>query len=198
MHSHVFIAVNIFDMIKNNLQGHLIAANPSNPLDELDRSVILLTSHTGNSSVGLQINRVLPELSLANIANNIGIWIDDDHPVYGGGSVGINKIHVIHTNDWTGHTTVRITKDLCVTNDISVLAAISRGEGPEQIRACAGFWLWEDGQLDQQLGNTPSEFDRHKWETVPATIDNVFGSSGLEQWHEVLEASARMQVANWF
>ena len=185
-------------MIKNNLQGHLLAANPSNPRDELDRSVILLTSHTSNSSEGLQINRVLPELSLANIANNIGIWIDDDHPVYCGGSVGINKIHVIHTNDWTGHTTVRITKDLCVTNDISVLSAISRGEGPEYIRACAGFWLWEDGQLDQQLDNKIDGVDRHKWETVPATIDNVFGSTGIEQWHESLEASARMQVSLWF
>jgi putative transcriptional regulator len=185
-------------MIKNNLQGHLLAANPSNPRDELDRAVILLTSHTSGSSVGLQINRVLPELSLANIANNIGIWIDDDHPVYCGGSVGVNKIHVIHTNDWQGHTTVRITKDLCVTNDISVLAAISRGEGPDQIRACAGFWLWEDGQLDQQLGNTPAEFDRYKWETVPATIENVFESLGIEQWHNTLEASARMQVSLWF
>lgn len=182
-------------MTNKNLQSHLIAANPANPRDEMDQAVILITNHSVKLSVGLQINRVIPDLTLTTVARDLGIWYEGDCPIYHGGNNSRNKIHVVHSNDWSSLSTVIINEELSVTNDISVLAAISRGEGPEHFKPCAGYWTWEEGDLDLQVSDPRSS---HKWETVPATAANVFGSDGSEQWRSVLEASAKLAVDVWF
>jgi len=182
-------------MIKKSLQAHLLAANPNNPDDDLGRSVILLTSYTASISIGLQINRMLSNITLPGVANNLGIWYEGNDSVYYGGNSGVNKIHIIHSSDWSGPTTIKLSNDISITNDITILAAISQGEGPELYRACAGHWVWENGDLTRQLENRDS---LHKWEPVPATMENIFSLDGYEQWRSILEESARHQVAHWF
>jgi putative transcriptional regulator len=185
-------------MTKKNYQGHLLAANPSNPHDELDRAVILLLTHNDKAALGIQINMPLDHLSMDAISSNLGIELGTEDVAYRGGNNNVNKISVIHSTDWTGHSSVLINEHLAVTNDISVLAALSRGEGPEFYRACAGYWLWEPGQLDEQLNPQTNKNTRYKWEAVPARPENIFGKDGNEQWHDILEESARHQVAAWF
>lgn len=185
-------------MPKKSYVGQLIAANPLNPKDNLNHSVILIVTHTPDLALGLQINRPLFDLNLAEVSDQVGIFVDSQEPVYHGGNMGPNKIHVIHSNDWSGLTTVQITDQLSVTNDISVLAALSQGEGPEFYRACAGFCAWESGQLDAQITAKPNSTVKHRWEIAPATMENVFDSgANLDHWHRVIEAAAREQVSNW-
>lgn len=183
-------------MTKKNYQGHLLAANPNNPRDELDRAVILLIGYGADTVFGLQINNPYDDLNIKSISDNIGIDLDIDAGIYRGGSNGLGKISVVHSADWTGLSTVLISENLAVTNDISVLAALSRGEGPEYFRACAGHWLWERSQLESQLD--PHTKTRYKWEAVPARLETVFGLEGEEQWQTALEESARHQVSAWF
>lgn len=183
-------------MTKKNYQGHLLAANPNNPCDELEKAVILLIGYGSDTVFGLQINSPYDDLNIRNISANIGIDIDVDANIYRGGSNGISKISVIHSTDWTGISTVLISENIAVTNDISVLTALSRGEGPEYYRACAGHWLWERGQFDNQLD--PHTATRYKWEVVPARMETVFELEGSEQWRTTLEESARHQVRAWF
>ena len=182
-------------MIKKSLQAHLLAANPNNPRDDLERAVILLTSHTAGISIGLQINRLVNNLTLPSVAHNLGVWYQGDDAVYYGGNSGANKIHIIHSSDWSGPTTVNINEDISISNDITILAAISQSEGPELYRACAGHWVWENGDLTRQLEDRDS---LHKWEPVPVSLDNIFSSDGDQQWRSILEESARHQVALWF
>jgi putative transcriptional regulator len=185
-------------MTKKNYRGYLLAANPSNPRDELDGAVILLLSHTSETAIGLQINMPFENLTLDSVSANLGIEIDSMDSVYQGGSNNVNKISIVHSTDWTGTSTVLINEHLAVTNDISVLAAISRGEGPELYRACAGYWMWDSGQLDDQMDPQTNKNTRYKWEAVPAKLEDVFELSGSDQWRATLEASARHQVAVWF
>lgn len=185
-------------MTKKNYQGHLLAANPSNPRDELDQAVILLLSHTSETAIGLQINMPFEQLTLDSVSENLGISIDVTDPIYQGGSNNVNKISVIHSTDWTGMSTVLLTEHLAVTNDISVLAAISRGEGPEYYRACAGYWMWDSKQLEEQLDPKTNSRTRYKWEAVPAKPVDIFDLDGGDQWRATLESCARHQVAAWF
>lgn len=178
--------------------GQLIAANPANPKGSLERSVILIVTHTEEMTLGLQINRPMLELSLSDISDQIGIFIDCDDPVYYGGSVNSNKIHVIHSNDWSGLTTVNITKQISVTNDLSVLTALAGSEGPEKYKACAGFWAWEAGQLEAQLKGYGKSV-KYRWEMIPATPRLIFDSGNeLDQWNTVIKESAKAQISNWF
>ena len=182
--------------INLNYKGHLLAANPLNPVDSMYKSVILIVSHTDKVAIGLQINQSIKELSLQSVSDSIGLWYEGQDPVWYGGNINNSKIHVIHSTDWSGLSTIQITDDLSVTNDISVLTALSNGEGPEFFRACAGYRTWENGVLDWQLD--AGENVTHKWETVPATSELVFNGEGAEQWRKVLSASARRQVGIWF
>ncbi len=186
-------------MIKKNYAGQLLAANPSNPKDGDQTAVIFIITNNGPTTVGLQINQTINNPSLGHICSNIGIFYDGSEPLYWGGQISQNKIHVVHSLDWEGFTTVKITEDLGVTNDISVLAAISRNEGPEYFRACVGYWLWENGRFEQQID--PKQFpsgEVSRWETVPATIENIFAETNEDQWRATLEESARKQASSWF
>lgn len=182
---------------KKKYPGHLLVSNPNNPRDELSKSVILIVSHTERMAVGLQINNPLEDINLQDVANNLGMDYPNPDLLYYGGNMSTNKIHVVHSNDWQGMTTVQLNDEISVTNDISVLAALSRGEGPEFFRACAGYWLWDDHRLDLQL-NPRFKDEPHKWEITPADSRIIFDGEGPEQWRVALDHAAKYQVNAWF
>jgi putative transcriptional regulator len=183
-------------MTKKKYVGHLLIANPNNPRDELSKSVMLLVTHTAQNAIGLQINNAVDNLNLKVIADRLNIQYLNDDPLYHGGNIGTHQIHVVHSSDWKGVTTVQLTENLSVTNDISVIAALVQGEGPRYFRACAGYCAWSEGKLDQQL-NPKYDGDPYKWEVVPATLSNVFELEGADQWRSAIDESAQYQVDSW-
>jgi putative transcriptional regulator len=190
--------VNKSTMTNKKYAGHLLVANPNNPRDELSKSVILLVTHTDKLGIGLQLNNPLEEIDLQTVAFNSNIdYPHEGDPLYYGGNISMNKIHVVHSNDWKGLSTVKLNDQISVTNDISVLAALSRGEGPEHFRACAGYWLWENSMLDDMLSPRNKNYP-HKWETVPANLKNVFNGEGPDHWRTALDQAAKYQVGAWF
>lgn len=184
-------------MPKKKYDGYLLAANPANPKDDLARSVILLLRHADDLAIGLQINRPMNQPNLADVSENNGIEMISDEPLWYGGNIEERKIHVVHSTDWMGLSSIRLTEDIAVTNDISVLAAVSRGEGPEYFRACTGYWLWGEGRMNHMLDPHDNE-EPMKWEILPATMETVFAESGIDQWLLALDRSAEYQTAAWF
>jgi len=187
-------------MAKKNRRylGHLLISNPNNPKDELERSVIMIVTHTDSVGIGLQINNPNFDLPLGKVCHNMGIDYNGLEPIWYGGNMMQNKIHVIHSMDWRGLSTVALNKDIGITNDISILAAISRGEGPEYFKACTGYWLWEDSRLDIQLDpRNRLETEPHKWELIPASIENTFEVDYEDCWQNAIEEVARLKVSEW-
>lgn len=187
-------------MSKRNYIGYLAGANPKNPIDEWVRAVLMLVSHSNDITVGIQINRMHPDLSLAPIAARLGIEHAPDYPIYVGGDNQPNKIHVIHSLDWQGLTTLPLNNWVGITNDVSVLAALAKGEGPQWVRACAGFKLWESGQFDLELSSKSSKRNNshYNWVLAPGTLTNTFNLESDHQWQHVLEESAKLAVDIWF
>lgn len=187
-------------MIEKNYIGYLVAANPRNPLDEWTRSVILIVSHTRDVTIGLQINKAYTDLTLAPIAEKLGINSVPDDPIYVGGSEYSNKIHVIHSLDWVGLTTVALNNWIGITNDVSILTAMAVGEGPRWTRACSGFKLWDRGDFDLEMSAQMGSKNKNlpSWSLAPGTVDNVFSQDSDAQWKMVLEESAKFAVDLWF
>jgi putative AlgH/UPF0301 family transcriptional regulator len=185
-------------MNEQTYQGQLLAANPNNPKDGLYGSVILIINHTEISSIGLQINARLNDINLGNVMQGLGINYSSEDPMYRGGNMETGKVHVLHSPDWEGINTIRLTSEISITNDISILAAISQGEGPEYFRSCVGYWMWDSGILETQLNAKSGSEVQHRWEIAPASVDNIFKSEGMEQWYNTLEISAKEQVNQWF
>jgi putative transcriptional regulator len=186
-------------LAKKSYIGQLLVANPSNPKDNFDHSVILVVSYSDKASFGLQINKPMLHLTLKDIGDQLDLFIDSSEPIYYGGIMNADKIHVVHSNDWAGVTTVPVNDEISLTNDISILAAISAGEGPEYHRACAGFYFWEFDQMTAQIEAGPNSRVKHRWEYTTANIQNVFESGhSLDQWHRVIRDSAQQQISAWF
>lgn len=179
-------------------RGQLLAAHPANPADIEKHAVMLIITQTKEFALGVKLNRIIDDHDVSKICQNLDIWYDGDDPVYHGGRVSPDRIHVIHTLDWTGFTTIQLNDDIGVTNDISILTALSVGEGPEYFRACAGHHVWNHGLLNRQMDTKTYPDETHRWEVAPATIDNVFKYSGSEQWRHALTESAKIQASAWF
>jgi putative transcriptional regulator len=182
----------------NQYPGYLLVANPNNPRDPLSRSVILITEHQGSKAVGLQLNKPMT-LTLKDVATNIGLEYTNDKTdiIYHGGGNGSNKIHILHSSDWHGSNTIKLTSQLSITHDISVLSAISQDQGPKLYRACLGFWMWNDYRLDYQL-DAFHPLENHRWEVAPANLSTVFDMDGADQWRQALEDAAQYATDQWF
>jgi putative AlgH/UPF0301 family transcriptional regulator len=183
-------------MTKKNLVGQLLVANPLNPKDGQHHSVMMVVADTRLQTMAIQLNSPAKNLMLNTVFSQLDLWYDGEDPVYYGGNISTGRIHLIHTLDWRGMTTIPLTEHLGLTNDISILTAMARGEGPEYFRACAGHWIWEDNELAQQMDLTTA--NTHRWELAPATLETVFEYADIDQWHHCIEASARNQVSAWF
>jgi putative AlgH/UPF0301 family transcriptional regulator len=185
--------------------GLLLAGNPTNPVDFLYKGVVLLFRQSINSVIGLQLNRCLNEICLANIVSNMGLPFDSmgksiySRKVYFGGSVNTNRLHFVHSLDWMGLTTQVVGKNVGVTSDISVLTALVAGQGPKKYRACAGSWCWDIDTLKHQIYNLDPNYETqdHLWEVAPVAGNLVFDCEGSSQWGRVLRQSGRFQIDCW-
>lgn len=185
----------------DKLSGNLLASSPAMFRDDVQQKVILLISHTDQLSIGIQINQESIGQTLQAIGRRMGIDIPGSDPIWHGGNLGRDKIHIIHSTDWMGMSSVKITEDIAVTNDISILIALSKSNGPNQFKACAGFLSWSHDELMHSLGvkSASVEIYQTAWEIVPASTELTFSDQGGDQhWLKTLEASAAYQSTQWF
>lgn len=190
---------------KTRYSGKILATSPSNDLEDDEHQTILAVSHTADLIIGIQFNQIIPDHTLQHVSAKIGIDLPGLDPLWFGGNRSQDKIHVIHSTDWMGASSVTITPDIAVTNDISILAAISAGDGPTDYRACAGFWSWPTNDFVRSMTNRRFRNTQGiirnplSWEPVPATPELIFGmQAGAVQWQRVLTASAEHQAAKFF
>lgn len=182
-----------------NLTGHIIAMPPHGKADNIfARSVVLIAQHKSDGAWGLVLNKPNNKITLDKIMVSAGIdeYLYSD-TVYTGGPVETQRVHILHTLDWQGMTTIPITSEIGVTGDISVLAAISQGAGPRLFRTFVGLSGWSAGQLDGEYKGLPPWNTRSSWLDAPATIDSVFNLNGDDQWEQAIDIIATSKVSNW-
>ena len=181
--------------------GYLLASSPILYNEADPQKLILIINHSPQLVIGLQINQEILGQTIQGVSKRMGITIDGEDCLWNGGTLGKDKIHVIHSTDWKGISTTTLSDDLAITSDISVLTALSRSEGPSKFKACAGFHSWTHPELMNSLGIQPNGIERKQtdWEVVPANEDLVLdGTAGDDQWLMALEASAIYQSSHWF
>ena len=218
------------------LPGQLLISNPRNPRDDLYQAVILVVQDSllefPNSSdvdaevIGVRINDPLEDITVGSIAAALGIAMAEPEPVWFGGRRLQNRIHVVHTLDWSSSSTLMLNSEIGVTSDVSVLMAISDPRTrPSNFRACSGHVRWPRSQLINEirgdhLHTTPNSADTacdggndsssssssssdsvvinlHHYELVSATPELMFELQGPEQWRRCLSTAAQQQASRW-
>lgn len=183
-------------MSNTNYFGYLLAAHPKRPYDLLNNSVMLIFKHEKSGALGLQINKPFTNgASLNSVMENLGMestFVDD--PLYFGGENNGNRVYIVHTLDWFTSSTLKFNDSIGLSGDLSILTALSKGEGPSQYRAIAGYNLWNSGELEYEINSSDITIS---WSQIPATSELIFDSNSHDQWRNVISESSKLQVSSW-
>lgn len=158
--------------------GVLLIADPFLKDPNFMRTVVLLTEHQEEGSVGFVLNRQY-ENTLEELIPEI-----EGHklPVYYGGPVQLNTIHFLHSYPKEIEGGIEVIKGIFWGGDFdSVVELINTGKADSsKIRFFIGYSGWGTGQLQ-------SEMVEKTWLTVKATKDLVFHSKAEEVWKDSLK-----------
>jgi putative transcriptional regulator len=183
----------------DDLTGQLLVAIPNTAHTAYSRGIMLVTSHWPAGASSLMINQIAKNsLTVTALMHNMGIDYTCNDPIFWGGPDDPTRIHFVHSLDWQCSSTKLVTEHIGVTQEMSILAAISSGDGPENWRCVIGHRISGPGHLDGELQGMPPWIPEHRWLTVPATPANVFRGIGDNQWLHTVNECSHKEVSSWF
>lgn len=166
-----------------DLSGKFLIAMPAMGDPRFERSVVLVCSHSDEGSMGLIVNKPMPDLAFPRLLDQIGIAHGDSVPsvsIQYGGPVEPGRGFVLHGDSWTSAGgTMKVPGGMAMTATQDVLEALARGTGPAQAFLALGYAGWGPGQLE-------SEILRNDWLTADAAPDVIFGADQGGKWAAAL------------
>ena len=181
-----------------NLTGKILVAQPKNQDRHFGKGVIMIAQHSRSGAWGVIVNHPAKTVTMRNIMDAAGVEYDGNELVYVGGPVEPTRVHVIHTLDWVSSSTLKINKDLGITGDLSVLAAICQGQGPELYRAGVGLAVWSAGQLDGEMSGLEPWRPENRWLVAHATPELCLTGGGEEQWQRSINQCVNNRISDLF
>ena len=86
---------------------------------------------------------------------------------------------VVHSTDYALPETQRVTADIAVTSNPSILADLAAGKGPKRAVSMLGYAGWAPGQLEQELA-------QRAWAVIPADPELIFAPDVANSWKRAL------------
>ena len=192
--------------INKSLAGHILVSQPKSTNSHFQKSVILVAQHGPAGAWGVIVNKEASRLDLRSVMSAAGIDYPEhlmripgkNGPVCLGGPVEPSRVHVVHTLDWFSSGTIRITDEIGITGEMSILTAIANDEGPEIWRVGVGLAAWSAGQLDGEMSGVSPWTPDHQWLTCPATVELVLSGNGDEQWQRAIDSCVNTKISEFF
>jgi len=158
--------------------GKLLVASPTLTDPYFTKTVVFMIEHGAGGAMGLIVNRVYGSEPIDRLLEGFGIegaLRSDEISLHFGGPVSRGHAFVLHSPDYAGPETLRVTDDVAVTSRPDVLEAMGRGEGPERGVLILGYAGWGAGQLE-------NEIKRGDWTSMPADADLIFSDDVEKVW----------------
>lgn len=160
------------------LANHLLIAMPSLQDDNFAQSVLLVCEHSERGALGIIVNKPLG-MKLGEVLSQMSLEANDSElgemRVLRGGPVNTDRGFVLHRPGGKWDSTHRVSDDVQVTTSRDVLAAMARGDGPEDAFIALGYAGWEAGQLEREMLE-------NSWLAVPVDERIVFHLPFEERW----------------
>jgi putative transcriptional regulator len=96
-------------------------------------------------------------------------------PVLRGGPVHGYRGYLLHRPGGSWDSTHKLSENVQVTTSRDVLAAIARGDGPQDAFIALGYASWEPGQLEREMID-------NSWLTMPMNERIVFELPFEQRW----------------
>ena len=159
-------------------KGKLLISEPFLLDPGFKRTVVLLTEHNDDGSVGFVLNKPL------NVKLNDAIteFPDFEAPIYLGGPVQPDTLHYIHTIGDKLEDSIEVKKGLYWAGDYELLKIlIETGQvEPNDFRFFVGYSGWSPGQLEDEM-------KAKSWIVTNAKAKDVFSKEPEQLWRDVLK-----------
>lgn len=169
-----------------HLVGHLLIAPPALKGNFFQKTVVLLTEHHANGSVGIVLNKP-SQVSVSEFAKQNNVMLNLPGYVHVGGPVNVKAFTMLHTNDWTCANTLRVNNELSISSSPEILTNMAMGYIPKRWRLFVGLCGWGQGQLEKELDGSPPYEHKLSWLTATSNLDIVFDYQNQNQWTESIE-----------
>jgi putative transcriptional regulator len=167
---------------ENFLTGQLLIAMPAMADPRFFHSVIYLCAHTLDGAMGLVLNRPVAKPTFQDLLKQLKVEPTPparDIRLCAGGPVENSRGFVLHTSDWTGEGSLRVTSALALTASLDVLKVIAEGGGPRECVLALGYAGWGPGQLDKEI-------QQNAWLSAPADEPLLFDADHETKWRRAL------------
>ncbi|HNW57815.1 MAG TPA: YqgE/AlgH family protein [Bacteroidales bacterium] len=160
-------------------KGKILISEPFLPDTFFNRSIVYLTDHTPQGSVGFILNKKL-DLKLNAALEGFDDW---DENLNMGGPVAPDTLHYLHNLGDLIPKSVLVEGNIFWGGDIDCIRdLIKSGEiNPSQIRFFLGYSGWSAGQLEREL-------KEDSWVIAKVKSEIIMNNRGNDAWKLVLRS----------
>jgi putative transcriptional regulator len=160
-------------------KGKILISEPFLPDTFFNRSIVYLTDHSSQGSVGFILNKKL-DLNISAAVAGFENWNEN---INMGGPVAPDTLHYLHSLGDLIPNSVLIEDNVCWGGDIDAIRElISEGKiNHSQIRFFLGYSGWSAGQLEREL-------NEDSWIIARVKSEIIMNNRGDDTWKRVLRS----------
>lgn len=166
----------------NPEKGKILISEPFLNDPNFKRTIILLTEHSAEGSIGFVMNKP----TAFRISEVIEGFPEFDSIVYYGGPVQLNTLQFIYRGDSIIDGSLEILPGLQWGGSFEALKALinSKAIQPEDFRFFLGYSGWVEGQIEDEI-------EINSWIVADTNIDNIFSKDPDNLWRDVLKSMGK-------
>jgi len=160
-------------------KGKVLISEPFLPDTFFNRSIVYLTDHTEQGSVGFILNKKL-DLKICDAIDGFEGWEENLNM---GGPVAPDTLHYLHSLGNLIPKSVKVEKHIFWGGDIDMIRELIKSGRikSSQIRFFLGYSGWSAGQLERELRE-------NSWVIATVKSDIVMTNRGDDTWKRVLRS----------
>jgi putative transcriptional regulator len=160
-------------------KGRILISEPFLPDTFFNRSIVLLTDHTAEGSVGFILNKKL-DIKVCDAISGFDNW---EETLNMGGPVAPDTLHYFHTLGEQIPKSVHVYRNIYWGGDIDTIRTLISFNRikKEQIRFFLGYSGWSAGQLEREL-------KENSWVIARMGSEAVMTNRGSDTWRKVLRS----------
>ena len=156
----------------------LLVAREGMPDRNFSQTVVLVTRHGRQGTVGLVLNRQLPMALKVALPGFPSLAAREDRLHFGGPVSPQSPVFLVQAASPPPQA-LQVVAGVYLSNSPEGLQALlEQSPLPLRFRVFAGFASWAPGQLERELR-------RGDWHALPAELDEIFNAGGVLQWQRL-------------
>jgi putative transcriptional regulator len=169
-------------MTEKPATGKILISEPFLNDPNFKRTIILLTEHSEDGSVGFVMNKPT-DYRIHEVIEDFPVF---DAVVYYGGPVQLNTLQFIYKGEEIIDGSIEISPNLYWGGSFDLLKTLIEAKAvePSDFRFFLGYSGWDNGQIEEEIL-------MNSWIVADTTIDNIFSDEPDKLWRETLRSMGK-------